>query len=451
MTRALAVSRRVALGWLATSPALLSAKQADVPVEAPSGRYLGTVENAVRAFRGVRYGAPPVRFQPPTAAEIERDTVAADRFAPSAPQQGAISPTAEDCLFLNIWTPAADAAGRPVLVYFHGGAYSSGTVAEGRVVGAALAQKDCVVVTVNHRLNALGYLSLGRLDSRYPHSGNVGQLDLILALRWIQANIASFGGNPGNVTLFGQSGGGAKIVTLLSMPAARGLFHRGWTMSGQQVTASGPLNAARRAQAYLERLGAMPLDAATLPVERLVEALAATDPISGGRLYFGPVLDMVTLPRHPFFPDADPAGLGLPLVLGNTVSETRAFFPSTHPLRTGLSWETLARRLGPELRVDIDPDWVIAQYRRRYPTITADALFIRATTASRSWRGQIIEAEQRANGGAPAFVYQLDWNDAAHMDDIPLLFGTTDDPAAFALRDRMMEALLRFARTGEPG
>jgi para-nitrobenzyl esterase len=420
-------------------------------VEAPAGRYRGTTEQGVRAFRGIRYGAPPARFQPPRPAPRQAGILAADRFAPSAPQRGGLAPTSEDCLFLNIWTPAPDGAGRPVLVYFHGGAYASGTVVEPRVEGAALAAQDCVVVTVNHRLNALGYLHLARLSPAFPHSGNAGQLDLVLALRWVQANIAAFGGDPANVTLFGQSGGGAKIATLLSMPAARGLFHKGWTMSGQQVTASGPLNATRRARAFLKALGAAPAQAATLPVERLVDALSAEDPILGGGLYFGPVLDMANLPRHPFYPDADPAGLSIPLVLGNTVAETRAFFPPAHPLRTGLGWGNLAERLGPELRVDIDPDWVIAQFRAHDPALTPDALFIRATTTARSWRGQVIEAEARAVTPAPAFVYQLDWQQAAHMDDIPLVFGTTKSPAAFPLRDRMMAALLRFARSGDPG
>lgn len=448
---AIELTRRSALSLLAAAPAALRAAPSLQPVEASAGRYLGTLEQGVRAFRGIRYGSPPGRFQPAEAPVPARELQPADRFAPSAPQAGSITPTSEDCLFLNLWTPAADKGRRPVLVYFHGGAYSTGTVAEPRVVGAALAARDCVVVTVNHRLNALGYLSLGRLSAAFPDSGNAGQQDLILALRWVQANIAAFGGDPGNVTLFGQSGGGAKIATLMSMPAARGLFHKAWTMSGQQVTASGPLNAARRAEAFLAKLGATPAQAATLPVAQLTEALSTPDPILGGSLYFGPVMDMRNVARHPFFPDADPAGSAIPLVLGNTVAETRAFFPPTHRTRRGLDWSNLAARLGPELRVDIDPDWVIAQFRARYPDISADALFIRATTTARSWRGQLIEAEARAKAGAPAFVYQLDWRDAAHMDDIPLVFGTFTDMADRAVSDRMMAALLRFARTGDPG
>jgi para-nitrobenzyl esterase len=440
------ITRRTALATLAATPALARAAPAPV-VEAPGGSWRGAWEGGVRVFRGIRYGAPPQRFRAPEPPAPVRGLQRADRFAPSAPQRGPVAPQAEDCLFLNVWAPAPAARPRPVLVYFHGGAYMAGTVAEPRVAGAALAARGAVVVTVNHRLNALGYLR----HPAFPEAANAGQLDLVLALRWVRANIAAFGGNPGSVTLFGQSGGGAKIATLMSMPAARGLFHRAWTMSGQQVTATGPLNAARRGEAWLEALGADAAAAAALPVERLMAALAAPDPILPGPLHFGPVLDMAVLPRHPFYPDADPAALGIPLVLGNTIAETRAFFPPDHPRRAGLTWANLAERLGPELRVDIDPAWVVAQFRAHDPALTPDALFIRATTTARSWRGQLITAEARAATRAPAFVYQLDWREAAHMDDIPLVFGTTADPAAFALRDRMMAALLRFAETGDPG
>ncbi|WP_339467948.1 carboxylesterase family protein, partial [Pseudomonas lurida] len=152
--------------------------------------------------------------------------------------------------------------------------------------GAALAARgDVVVVTVNHRLNALGYLYLARLDSRFPDSGNAGQLDLILALKWVRDNIAAFGGDPAPVMVFGQSGGGAKIATMLGMPAARGLFHRAATMSGQQVTASGPLNATARTRAYLARLGVDTRELSPLlamPQDRLVAALDTADPILGG-------------------------------------------------------------------------------------------------------------------------------------------------------------------------
>ncbi len=307
-----------------------------------------------------------------------------------------------------------------------------------------------MVVTVNHRLNALGYLYL---PDRFPDSGNNGQLDLICALQWIQRNISAFGGDPGNVTVFGQSGGGAKIATLMAMPAAKGLFHKAITMSGQQVTASGPLNARKRAEAFLEKLG-KDVDPATVPVEQLVAALSATDPILGGDLYFGPVLDMRNLSRHPFWPDAAPQSLGIPMLLGNTVAETRAFFPPDHPKLQGLDWDNLAARIAPEMRIDILPIWVVGEFRRRYPKDNPEQIFHRIVTAARSWRGQVEEAEARARAGrGNTFVYQLDFEQGKHTDDIGFAFGTTPDPtpAQRAMSDTIMDAFIRFARTGNPG
>ncbi len=429
----------------------MRAGSGDPLVSSPAGRFQGYRDAGVLAFRGIRYGQQPVRFQPPVAAPAGRDTVRAIALAPSAPQAGQRQqPHSEDSLFLNVWTP--DAGGRrPVLLYFHGGAYSGGTVSEPLVDGRLLAARgDVVVVTVNHRLNALGYLYLARLDPAFPSSGNAGQLDLILALQWVRRNIGAFGGDAANVTLFGQSGGGAKIATLMAMPQADGLFHKAITMSGQQVTASGPQNATRRAAAFLEKLRATAAEAASLPVERLVAALAAVDPVLGGAVYFGPVMDMLHLPRHPFYPDADPRSRHIPMLLGNTVAETRAFFPASHRLLQGLDFGNLAARLGPELKVDMHPEWVVAQFRARYPALSPQEIFWLATTTGRSWRGQVIEAERRAEAGVPAFVYQLDYRQAGHGDDIALAFGT--GPASDrAMSDRLMAAFVAFARTGNPG
>lgn len=358
-------------------------------------------------------------------------------------------PNEEDCTFLNVWVPRGTARMRPVMVYFHGGAYSNGSVGDPLNDGAKLAARgDVVVVTVNHRLNVFGYLYL---PDRFPSSGNNGQLDLICALQWVQRNIASFGGDPGNVTVFGQSGGGAKIATLMAMPEAKGLFHKAITMSGQQVTASGPLNARKRAQAFLDRLGGDPASAST---GALVAALAATDPILGGGLYMGPVLDMKHLTRHPFWPDPAPQGNAIPMLLGNTVAETRAFFAPDHPKLRGLDWSNLAERAGPELRVDIDPRWVTEQFRARYPADSPEQIFHRMVTAGRSWRGQVEEADARARAGVRrTWVYQLDFDQAKHTDDIGLSFGTFEKPtpARQAMSDTVMDAFVRFARTGNPG
>ncbi len=386
------------------------------------------------------------------------------------PQAGPYAPQSEDCLFLNVWTAEPDArAKKPVMVYIHGGAYSNGSVTDPLNDGQALAARgDCVVVTVNHRLNALGYLYLARLDPRFPDSGNAGQLDLILALQWVRDNIAAFGGDPSRVMVFGQSGGGAKIATMMGMPTAAGLFHRAATMSGQQVTASGPMNATARARAYLAKLGVTERDLSPLlamPIEKLVEALDATDPIMGGGVYFGPVLDMKWLTRHPFWPDANPLGNRIPMMLGNTHDETRAFIGLDSPKVRGLDWGNLAARMAPELKIDILPEWVVAQYRERYPSWAPIDVFYDATTAGRSWRGQVIEAEARAEAGAACWVYQVDFasrtdprRGAFHTMDIPLVFGTlgaTGSQTGTAVDARaasraMQDAFVAFATTGDP-
>jgi len=440
---------------------------------APAGTFLGERDGTVSVFRGIRYGRAE-RFMAPVAEPVARDPVRATAFAPSCPQGGDAGGEglafSEDCLSLNVWTPDPDArARRPVMVYIHGGAYSSGSANLERQDGRALAAAgDVVVVSVNHRLNAFGYLYLARLDPRFADSGNAGQLDLILALRWIRDNIAAFGGDPSRVMVFGQSGGGAKIATLMATPAAAGLFHRAATMSGQQVTASGPLNATARARAYLAALKLDPNDPSplrTLSTARLVEALSATDPVLGGGVYFGPVLDMRWLHRHPFWPEAAPQSLDIPMMLGNTVGETRAFLAPGSAKVAGLTWDNLAARLAPELRIDILPEWVVAEYRLRFPQWSPVQVFYDATTCGRSWRGQVIEAEARAAAGAPAWVYQVDFGSrtepergAFHSIDIALVFGTLGAKGALtgtgadarAASAAMQGAFLAFARTGDP-
>lgn len=444
---------------------------------APAGRFVGDRLPLDRSgprtehFLGIRYGRAE-RFRAPRPEPRAAGLVSAAAFGPVCPQRGRYQPQSEDCLFLNVWTPAASpSARRPVMVYFHGGAYSNGSVTDPLNDGHALAgRQDVVVVTVNHRLNAFGYLYLARIDSRFPDSGNLGQLDLILALQWIRANIAAFGGDPDRVMVFGQSGGGAKIATLMGMPAAQGLFHSAATMSGQQVTASGPLNATARTRAYLERLKIDERDLLPLldmPAERLVEAQDAVDPILGGGVYFGPVLDMKWLLRHPFWPDANPQSNAIPMILGNTRDETRAFIPPDSDMVRGLNWDNLAERLGPNLKIDLLPEWIVAQYRAHFPADGPREIFYRATTAGRSWPGQVIEADARAAAGAEAtWVYQLDFGSplkpergAFHTHDIPLVFGTLGAEGSLTgigetaqrLSARMMDAFASLAREGRPG
>lgn len=458
---------------LATGLALAAAAPAQAQsrpiVRTAHGRVRGAAEGDVLSFKGVRYGAPTRRFQAPQPPAPWRDVRDALNYGPACPQRGLDhEPQSEDCLFLNVWTPSLQGQ-RPVLVYIHGGAYNTGSGSSPVTNGASLAAHgDVVVITLNHRINAFGYAYLAAHG--FPDSGNAGQLDLILALHWVRANAARFGGDASSVTVFGQSGGGAKIATLMAMPAARGLFHRAFTMSGQQVTASGPLNATRRAATYLEALGLNQNTArniSALPAARLVEALTPTDPVLGfGSLYFGPVLDERHLTRHPFYPDAAPQSLGIPMLIGNTHDETRGF---TGPDRTlfNLNWDDVPHRLASAMRVDILPSEVVRRYRELYPHYTPSDVYFAASTAARSWRGALIELEARAAADAPAYAYQLDWRapaegglfGAPHTLDIPLMFGTLEasewigarTPEAEAMSRTMMDTLIRFARSGNPG
>ena len=279
-------------------------------------------------------------------------------------------------------------------------------------------------------------------------------------------NIAEFGGDPDCVTVFGQSGGGAKIATLMAMPAAKGLFQRAITMSGQQLTASGPLHAQLRAETYLSALGISPKalgDLNSVSTDRLVDALKTPDPVIGsGGLSFGPVLDERNLTRNPFYPDAPQQSADIPLIIGNTHDETRAFI--TDPGIYTLSWDELPKRLADNMRVDILPSLVIEKYKGWFAGITPTDLFFLATTASRSWRAAIVEAELRAASGAPAYAYQVDFASpdpkrrAQHMIDIPLAFDNTAVPGAIAGNDdkaRAMAAIISetfiaFAKTGDP-
>ncbi len=461
--------RDLGLGLAAT--ALAGAARAgtgDPEVRTTSGPVRGVRRDGVATFLGLRYGRA-ARFDPPVAPPPWGEVFLADRFGPASPQRGAEPDQGEDCLRLNLWTPGVDAGARPVLVYVHGGAYATGSGASPLTDGARLAARgDVVVVTLNHRLGPLGYAYLDRLAPGFRHTGNLGQLDLILALDWVRREIGRFGGDPGRVTVFGQSGGGAKIATLMATPAAAGLFHRVLTMSGQQVTASGPLNATRRAEVWLDALGLTPDRAAevrTLPVARLIESAGATDPILGGSLYFGPVMDGLSLPRHPFWPDAPAQSARIPMIIGNTREETLAFL-GNDPANAGLTWDALPSRLTPaQMRIDVAPEAVVAWYRQNHPALTPDEVLIRATTAGRSWRAAVIEAEARAAQGSPARVYQLDWparlpsgrTGAYHTSDIPLMFDTLAAPGsgaigprAQALADLMSGMLVRYARTGDP-
>jgi para-nitrobenzyl esterase len=453
----------------------VAARRDDSPVATTTrGRVRGYADAGIACFKGIRYGADtaPRRFLPPVPPAPWTDVRDATRFGPIAPQPtGQDWVLGEDCLHLNVWSPAlADGERRPVLVWFHPGAFSSDTSNRIETDGARLARRgNAVVVAVNHRLNAFGYLYLAPFGGAdLADSGNAGMLDLVLALRWVRDNAAAFGGDSGNVTIFGQSGGGAKAATLMAMPQAAGLFHRVWTTSGQQVTASRVTTATRHARQLLDALGVAPDrldDLRTMPMERIVKASRAP-------AYLGPVKDGRSLPRDPFDPDAPPQSARLPMVLGNTHDETRTLIGRGDPSIFALTWETLRPKLeaSSPFMGTLDRGEVIAAYRTMYPAYTPADVFFAATTASRSWRGQVIEAERRAADPVSAdrtWVFQLDWRTpidggrwgAHHGLDVPLIFdnvplaphmvGTGSDAQVVA--DQMSETVLAFARTGRPG
>jgi para-nitrobenzyl esterase len=466
------IDRRTLLAALATAPLATqaSAKTASSPV-APTryGRVRGSVEKNILVFRGIRYGADtaPRRFR--RALPPQRWTGIADatHYGAAAPQTKAIEPTSEDCLFLNVWTPALDAGKRPVMVYLHGGAHAHGSGSDPLYDGGNLVRRgDVVVVTLNHRLAGFGYAYLAGLGGP-TESGNVGNLDIILALLWVRDNITSFGGDPGRVMLFGQSGGGAKVVTLMAMSEARPLFHAAATMSGQHVTAAGPMHATTRARAWMAQAGAPDITTLRrLPVDLLVEAMAMIDPFEGkGEISFTSTLDHGVLPRHPFVPDAPREAAHIPLIIGNTHDETALWIEKM--LRAGdTTWDNLPERYARETTKDLAPEYVIRRYRELYPDRTPSQILLAATTAGRSWPGHLIQAEERAKIGAPTWMYQLDFPcpeaggilGAFHTLDIPLVFDNVDAPGsrtdtssdARRLAGHMADSFIALARTGNP-
>ena len=450
---------------------VVQAQSSESVVDTAQGKWRGIRDAGIHVFKGIRYGADTSRrrFLPPVPPEPWTGVRDALAFGLIAPQPGS-RPVSEDCLHLNVWTPGLrDNAKRPVMVWFHGGAYSSGTSNEIETDGARLARKgNVVVVTVNHRLNAFGYLHLAEFGSPdLIDAGNAGQLDLILALQWVRDHSSEFGGDAGNVTIFGHSGGGAKSATLMAMPAAKGLFHKVITHSGQQITASRPATATMHAQ---QLLTALAIDRGqvdrlrTLPMEQLIK-------VSRAPAYLGPVKDGRSLPRDPFDPDAPPQSAQIPMMLGNTRGETRTLIGRGDPSLFSLTWDTLLPKLeaNSPFMGTLNRAEVIARYREWHPEYTPADVFFAATTDSRSWRGQVIEADRRAAqppGVAPTYVFQFDWKTpidggkwgAHHGLDVPFVFdnaaitpqfvGTGDEPLRLA--DTMSRAWIAFARSGNP-
>jgi para-nitrobenzyl esterase len=469
----------------------------DPLVETSYGKIRGYINNGIYTFRGVRYGASTGginRFMPPKPPEPWLEIRDASSYGYRAPQtnpasQGGIAgdsemsrilwasdgfrvptPESEDCLFLNIWTPALGAGEkRPVMVWLHGGGFSMGSSSDLLYDGTHLAGRGAVVVGVNHRLNAFGYTHLGDIGGKeYAHSGNAGQLDIIAALEWVRDNIDKFGGDPGRVMIFGESGGGSKVSMLLASPPAKGLFHAAVIESGPGVKMGERDQATRAAEYLLNELGIKAKDLQEihkLPAEKILAAYFAANAKLAGSGAFRPVLDPEILPAHPFYPTATTISENVPVMIGWNKTEATAFSLGQKELFS-LDEEGMRSRI--EKLAGSNADRLIEIYRREKPGLSPSALYFHIASYSMMGSGSVTIAERKAAlGKAPAYLYRLDWETpvlggkliSPHGLEMPFVFDNVEGggialtgggEAARKMADKLSETWIAFAATGNP-
>ena len=488
-------------------PSLVIASDAATVAETTAGKIRGFKRNGVYIFKGVPYGASTAgarRFMPPVKPEPWtgiRNTLQYGRICPYQDSAhfdtngknlansdedafvlhrgAAATVPGEDCLRVNVWTPEINASHkRPVMVYMHGGGFSAGSGHDLLSYdGESLARNhDAVVVNHNHRLNVYGYLNLGHLGGEeYSSSANVGMLDLVAVLEWVRDNITTFGGDPGNVTIFGQSGGGGKVLVLMAMPAAKGLFHRAIVQSGPFLRSLSPDYSGRLAEMVLAELGLSKSQLSELqaiPVDRLsgaaVEAMKKMPRPKPslrrtyGEYDWGPTVDGLIVPRHPFDPGAPEISADVPLLTGTNLHEGVSGLD--RPDVSAMGAEELNRLVKEEFGDGSQP--IIEAYRRDYPKATPFDLY--AIIAAAPFRSAAFEQARRkaALGRAPAYSYVYGWRTPVldgrpgpfHAAEIAFTFdnaeicdhysgGTTE---ALVLSKQISTAWANFARTGNP-
>ena len=474
----------------------------DGVIEVEGGRVRGVHRHDHWSFSGIPYAASPAgtaRFRPPSPPEPWTGLRPADRFGPVAPQApslidvslgGKPEEQSEDCLHLNIWTPALDGGRRPVMVWIHGGSFVGGSGSGGLYRGGTLARDgDVVVVTFNYRLGMLGFLAHPALESEgqswldgeaWSGFGNWGLADQVAALRWVRDHIADFGGDPGNVTLFGESAGGMSVSALLAVPAARGLFHRAIVESGGPYAYT-PDQAASVAEQLADQLG-VPLTRGALeqvPAADLVEAVVAFDQRGGHRddsgLLMMPVVDGGLLPTDPTVAVAGGSAADVPLLIGTNRDEM-SFFTFGNPALNALDLDGLRRwmrRLSPDPEANDAVITTVAAARAdRGESVTPRDLWVAIATEYVFRIPSLRLADAHLAAAAPGvgtYVYLFTWSSpmldgylgSCHALDIPFVFGTVQNPAiqgfsgggteALELSSSMRQAWSTFARTGSPG
>lgn len=450
------------------------------------GKVQGFMSRDVYTFLGVRYGASTEganRFMPPKEPEPWEGVMPALVYGYCAPQNDPnyannagvwrdhwnYSNLSEDCLFLNVWTKGlADGKKRPVMVWFHGGGYAAGNgIEQDGYHGENLARYgDIVFVSVNHRLNAFGFTDFSGVDAKYEDSGNAGTLDMVAALKWVNKNIANFGGDPNNVTIMGQSGGGAKVCTLVAMPETKGLVHKGVALSGNANNAL--------AQSYSRELGKYIVKTSKKTVEQLQQmpwrdylALAnaaaqefnKTQNMQGMRGGFAPVADGKHIPAEGYFDDPNAPSAQVPMIYCSTMAE---FSPAMYDKSLEeLDNEGLVKYL--EQRYPGKAAAVVAAYQKAFPEANAGDIIGMATSPR---TGIIKNIGIKAKQGAPVYLAWFGFNPptfngrarAFHCIDICFWFRNTDRMVTHSgggkrpreLSNKMSEALLAFMRTGNP-